>query len=257
MSDIPTPDDDVLTHAEMLRYNRQIMLKGFDFDGQEALKSAHVLIVGLGGLGCAAAQYLAAAGVGHLTLLDFDTVALSNLQRQILHRDARIGMPKVESAALELKVINPHTLLDAIHANLDDDDMLALVRRHDAIVDCTDNVAIRDRLNRIGFALKKPLISGAAIRMEGQISVFTYAPEEPCYRCLSRLFGENALTCAEAGVMSPLVGTIGTLQAMETIKLLTGYGELATGRLMLYDAMTLQFRSIRLPKNPHCEVCGH
>ncbi|QTF08968.1 molybdopterin-synthase adenylyltransferase MoeB [Brenneria izadpanahii] len=245
-----------LSDAEALRYNRQIVLRGFDFDGQEKLKAARLLVVGLGGLGCAAAQYLATAGVGRLTLLDFDTVSLSNLQRQILHHDARIGMPKVESARIALAEINPYLTLDAINADLDDDALSALAAKHDAVLDCTDNVSIRDRLNRIGFHLKKPLFSGAAIRMEGQISVFTYQKDEPCYRCLSRLFGENALTCAEAGVMAPLVGVIGSLQAMEAIKLLTGYGKTITGRLLLFDAMTMQFREIKLPKNPNCEVCG-
>lgn len=250
-------NEETLSHSEMLRYNRQIMLKGFDFDGQEALKVARVLVVGLGGLGCAAAQYLAAAGVGQLTLLDFDTVALSNLQRQILHRDTRIGMAKVASAATELTAINPHIILECINDDLSDDDLQRWVNRHQVVLDCTDNVAVRDRLNHFCFNSKTPLVSGAAIRMEGQISVFTYGAQEPCYRCLSRLFGENALTCAEAGVMSPLVGIIGALQAMETIKLLAHYGEPAVGRLLLYDAMTTQFRSIALPKNPHCEVCSH
>ncbi|MGL9721360.1 molybdopterin-synthase adenylyltransferase MoeB [Symbiopectobacterium sp.] len=249
--------EDALSHSDMLRYNRQIMLKGFDFDGQEALKAASVLVVGLGGLGCAAAQYLAAAGTGHLTLLDFDTVALSNLQRQILHRDARINMAKVTSAATELAAINPHIVLECINDDLADEALQALVTRHQVVLDCTDNVAIRDRLNRFCFHSKTPLVSGAAIRMEGQISVFTYGEQEPCYRCLSRLFGENALTCAEAGVMSPLVGIIGALQAMEAIKLLAHFGEPAVGRLVLYDAMTTQFRTITLPKSPHCEVCGH
>lgn len=248
--------EDVLSHSEMLRYNRQIMLKGFDFDGQEALKAASVLVVGLGGLGCAAAQYLTAAGAGHLTLLDFDTVALSNLQRQVLHRDARIDMAKVTSAATELAAINPHISLECINDDLADEALQALVNRHQVVLDCTDNVAIRDRLNRFCFHSKTPLVSGAAIRMEGQISVFTYAEQEPCYRCLSRLFGENALTCAEAGVMSPLVGIIGALQAMEAIKLLAHFGEPAIGRLVLYDAMTTRFRTITLPKSPHCEVCG-
>ncbi|MBS4430476.1 molybdopterin-synthase adenylyltransferase MoeB [Pectobacterium punjabense] len=245
-----------LSDEEMLRYNRQIVLRGFDFDGQEKLKASRLLIVGLGGLGCAATQYLAAAGVGHLTLLDFDTVSLSNLQRQVLHRDTRIGMAKVESARLTLSDMNPHLSLDAVDGDLNDEALKELINKHDAVLDCTDNVTIRDRLNRIGFQLKKPLISGAAIRMEGQISVFTYQPDEPCYHCLSRLFGANALTCVEAGVMSPLVGTIGSLQALEAIKLLTGYGKLTTGRLLMFDAMTLQFREITLPKNPHCEVCG-
>ncbi|MFP9228009.1 molybdopterin-synthase adenylyltransferase MoeB [Pectobacterium cacticida] len=245
-----------LSDEEMLRYNRQIVLRGFDFDGQERLKASRLLIVGLGGLGCAAAQYLAAAGVGQLTLLDFDTVSRSNLQRQVLHRDSRIGMAKVESARLTLAEMNPHLTLDTVNDDVDDDTLSELVSRHDAVLDCTDNVAIRNRLNRIGFQRQKPLISGAAIRMEGQLCVFTYQPDEPCYRCLSRLFGDNALTCVEAGVMSPLVGTIGSLQALEAIKLLTGYGKVITGRVLLFDAMTLQFRAITLPKNPHCDVCG-
>ncbi|CAI0775308.1 Molybdopterin-synthase adenylyltransferase [Serratia proteamaculans] len=245
-----------LTDAEELRYNRQIILRGFDFDGQEKLKAARVLIVGLGGLGCAAAPYLAAAGVGHLTLVDFDTVSLSNLQRQILHRDARVGMAKVESARIELSAINPHIHIDVVDGQLDDSQMAAQIAACDLVLDCTDNVATRDLLNRLCHAQRKPLVSGAAIRMEGQLSVFTYQPDEPCYRCLSRLFGDTALTCVEAGVMAPLVGTIGTLQAMEAIKLLTQYGQPLTGKLLMFDAMTMQFREMKLPKNPQCEVCG-
>lgn len=245
-----------LTDAEALRYNRQIILRGFDFDGQEKLKAARVLIVGLGGLGCAAAPYLVAAGVGHLTLVDFDTVSLSNLQRQILHRDARIGMTKVESARLELSAINPHAQIETVDALLDDDQMAAQITACDLVLDCTDNVATRNLLNRLCHAQRKPLVSGAAIRMEGQLSVFTYQPGEPCYRCLSRLFGDNALTCVEAGVTAPLVGTIGTLQAMEAIKLLTQYGQPLTGKLLMFDAMTMQFREMKLPKDPQCDVCG-
>ncbi|WP_273854767.1 molybdopterin-synthase adenylyltransferase MoeB [Serratia liquefaciens] len=245
-----------LTDAEALRYNRQIILRGFDFDGQEKLKAARVLIVGLGGLGCAAAPYLVAAGVGHLTLVDFDTVSLSNLQRQILHRDARIGMAKVESARLELSAINPPAQIETVDAQLDDDQMAAQIAACDLVLDCTDNVATRNLLNRLCHAQRKPLVSGAAIRMEGQLSVFTYQPGEPCYRCLSRLFGDNALTCVEAGVMAPLVGTIGTLQAMEAIKLLTQYGQPLTGKLLMFDAMTMQFREMKLPKDPQCDVCG-
>ena len=245
-----------LTDAETLRYNRQIVLKGFDFDGQEKLKASHALIVGLGGLGCAAAQYLAAAGVGSLTLLDFDTVSLSNLQRQTLHTDARIGMTKVASAQLALEAINPHVGITQIDRQLDDVALAVIVSQCDVVLDCTDNVATRDQLNRACFASKTPLVSGAAIRMEGQLSVFTYQPEEPCYRCLSRLFGENALTCVEAGVMAPLVGTIGSLQAMEAIKLLTEFGQVLRSRLLMFDAMTMQFREMKLMKNAGCEVCG-
>ncbi|MDE9534881.1 molybdopterin-synthase adenylyltransferase MoeB [Xenorhabdus bovienii] len=244
-----------LTDEEILRYNRQIVLRGFDFDGQEKLKSAKVLIVGVGGLGCAASQYLTSAGVGTITLLDFDAVSLSNLQRQILHRDERIGMPKVHSAAQTLREINPHVTLHPIEGLLDDPSLDELIGRHDLILDCTDNVAIREQLNRLCYGRKVPLVSGAAIRMEGQLAVFTYQPDEPCYRCLSRLFGENSLTCVEAGVMAPLVGIIGSLQAMEAIKLLTQYGKVSRGKVLLFDAMTLQFREIRLPKDPQCEVC--
>lgn len=245
-----------LSDAEMLRYNRQIILRGFDFDGQEALKAARVLVVGLGGLGCAAAQYLAAAGVGHLTLLDFDTVALSNLQRQTLHRDAAIGQPKVESARRALADINPHISLATIDALLDEPQLAEEVLQHDLVLDCTDNVAIRNQLNQCCFNAKKPLVSGAAIRMEGQISVFTYQHDEPCYRCLSRLFGENALTCVEAGVMAPLPGVIGSLQAMEAIKLLVHYGTPASGKIVMYDAMACQFREMKLTRFAQCEVCG-
>lgn len=245
-----------LSDSETLRYNRQIVLRNFDFDGQEKLKASHALVVGLGGLGCAAAQYLAAAGTGTLSLLDFDTVSLSNLQRQTLHTDARIGMSKVASAAIALAAINPHIAINQVDQQLDDAPLQQLIAQCDVVLDCTDNVATRNQLNRLCFALKKPLISGAAIRMEGQLSVFTYQPDEPCYRCLSRLFGDNALSCVEAGVMSPLVGTIGSLQAMEAIKQMTHFGSVPRGRLLMYDAMTAEFRTMKLAKNPQCEVCG-
>ncbi|EPG7575837.1 molybdopterin-synthase adenylyltransferase MoeB [Providencia rettgeri] len=245
-----------LSDLEMLRYNRQIILRGFDFDGQEKLKAGKVLVIGLGGLGCAATQYLAAAGVGHLTLVDFDTVSLSNLQRQVLHRDATIDIPKVDSAKTQLAAINPHIQIDTVNAQLDDVQLDELIAHHDVTLDCTDNVAIREQLNRLCLPRKKPLVSGAAIRMEGQLSVFTYEESTPCYHCLSRLFGENNLTCVEAGVMSPLVGTIGTLEAMETIKLLANYGEVNSGKVLLFDAMTMDFRQFKLSKDPHCEVCA-
>ncbi|MEW5559945.1 molybdopterin-synthase adenylyltransferase MoeB [Enterobacter asburiae] len=245
-----------LSDAETLRYNRQIVLRGFDFDGQEKLKASRVLVVGLGGLGCAAAQYLVAAGVGQMTLLDFDTVSLSNLQRQTLHSDATIDQPKVISAREALERINPHVQFTCIDAQLDEAALREQIAAHDLVLDCTDNVAIRNQLNAGCFTHKTPLVSGAAIRMEGQISVFTYQPDEPCYRCLSRLFGENALTCVEAGVMAPLVGVIGSLQAMEAIKLLTAYGTPAAGKIVMYDAMTCQFREMKLMRFAGCEVCS-
>lgn len=183
-----------LSHRK-LRYNRQIILKSVDFDGQEKLKASKMLIVGLGGLGCAASQYLAAAGVGNLTLLDFDTVSLSNLQRQVLHCDARLNMPKVESAKIALKQINPHINLEAINAKLDEEKLAEIIPHFDIVLDCTDNVEIRNQLDRQCNHAKIPLISGAAIRMEGQVSVFTYEPNTPTYRDLSKLFGQNVLSC--------------------------------------------------------------
>ncbi|MDZ7321670.1 molybdopterin-synthase adenylyltransferase MoeB [Kosakonia sacchari] len=247
---------EALSDAEMMRYNRQIILRGFDFDGQERLKAARVMVVGLGGLGCAAAQYLAAAGIGQMTLLDFDTVALSNLQRQTLHSDADIGAAKVDSARESLLRINPNVHYTAINALLDDTALLTQIAAHDLVLDCTDNVAIRNQLNAGCFQHRVPLVSGAAIRMEGQISVFTWGENDPCYRCLSRLFGDNALTCVEAGVMAPLVGVIGSLQAMEAIKVLAHYGTPAAGKIVMYDAMTCQFREMKLLRNPDCDVCG-
>lgn len=246
-----------LTDAEMLRYNRQIVLRNFDFDGQEKLKGSRVFVVGLGGLGCAATQYLAAAGVGHLTLLDFDTVALSNLQRQTLHHDIDIGQPKVLSARESLTAINPHIQIEIIDGQLTELQLHQQISGHDIVLDCTDNIEIRQQLNRGCFAHTVPLVSGAAIRMEGQISVFTYQPGTPCYRCLSRLFGDATLSCVEAGVMAPLVGVIGSLQAMETIKVLTHFGTPPTGKIVMYDAMTCQFREMKLMRDPQCDVCGN
>ena len=245
-----------LNDEEMLRYNRQIVLRGFDFDGQERLKAARVLVVGLGGLGCAASQYLASAGVGHLTLLDFDHVSVSNLQRQILHGEAQVGMAKVDSARLRLAAINSLISLEAINDRLDDQPLGDHIAAHHLVVDCCDNLETREQLNRLCHARKIPLVSGAAIRMEGQISVFTWGRDEPCYRCVSRLFGIAPLSCVEAGVMAPLVGVIGSLQAMEAIRVLAQYGSPVAGKLLLYDAMTLQFRSMTLAKDPDCEVCG-
>ncbi len=245
-----------LTDSETLRYNRQIVLRGFDFDGQEKLKASTILIVGLGGLGCAAGQYLASAGVGKLVLLDFDTVSLSNLQRQTLHTDARIDMLKVESAKIALSKINPNICIETHAERLTDEPLAELITTVDLVLDCTDNVDTRNSLNKLCYQQKKPLVSGAAIRMEGNVTVFTYQPGEPCYHCLSRLFGENVLSCVEAGVMAPLVGMIGSMQAMECIKLLTHYGEPLVGRLLLVDAMTMQFQEIKLPRNPSCPVCG-
>ncbi len=246
-----------LSREEMLRYNRQIVLQGFDFDGQEKLKQARVLIVGLGGLGCAVSQYLASAGVGLLMLLDFDTVTLSNLQRQVLHYDDNIGMAKVESARLTLSKINPHCNIVCLNKATQNVNLDELITQVDLVVDCTDNITTRNQLNQICYFHRIPLISGAAIRMEGQIMVFTYQHDEPCYHCFSQLLGSHDVTCSESGVMAPLVGIIGSLQAMEAIKILTHFGHVALGRLLLVDTMTMQFKEIKLKRNPNCPICSH
>ena len=238
-----------LTHQEELRYNRQIVLKDIDFDGQETLKSSKMLIVGLGGLGCAASQYLAVAGVGYLTLLDFDTVDLSNLQRQVLHDDSRLGMPKVESAKLSLQRLNPHIEVNAIHQLLDEQQLHDLVGKFDVVLDCTDNVSTRNQLDTACAAHKIPLVSGAAIRMEGQVSVFTYEDNTPTYHTLSRLFGDNALSCVEAGVLAPIVGLVGSIQALEAIKVRLKIGKNLCGRLLLIDGMTMSVREVKLPNS--------
>ena len=248
---------EILSDAEMLRYNRQIILKAFDFEGQEALKQSSILILGAGGLGCASSQYLATAGIGKLTLIDDDKVELSNLQRQVLHHDADIGKLKVESAAQALKELNPELEIVTVAKRLTDEALLSLVQDHDLVLDASDNVDTRNQLNRLCYQTKTPLVSGAAIRMEGQVSVFTYQDQqEPCYQCLSALFGSNALSCVEAGVMAPVVGIIGAVQAMEAIKVIAGLGKPIQGKILMLDAMTMSWREMKLMKRPHCPTCS-
>lgn len=245
-----------MNDEELLRYSRQIMLPHFDVEGQEKLLAAKVLIVGLGGLGCPVAMYLAAAGVGHLTLTDNDSVDLSNLQRQIAHQTASVGRNKAESARDTLCALNPHTGITLITERLVDEALLQAVAGSSAVVDCTDNFRTRFALNRACVASKVPLISGAAIRMEGQVSVFdSRVPQSPCYHCLYEEGEDGDLTCSENGVMAPLTGIIGSIQAMECIKVLTGCGTSLSGRLLLVDASGMQFREMQLRKNPTCAVC--
>lgn len=245
-----------LTDQEMLRYNRQIMLKSVDFDGQEKLKESRVLIIGLGGLGTSASQYLASGGVGHLTLVDFDTVSVSNLQRQILYADDMVGLSKVESAKQRLSQLNPYIEIETIDKKLSELELSTLIPQYDAVVDCTDNVEIRNQLNQACFSAKKPLISGSAIRFEGQISVFLYQENEPCYQCLSQLFGDNVLSCVEAGVIAPIVGVIGSLQALETIKVLLNIGKTLSGKLLVIDGLNFSVREMALPKQSNCAICS-
>jgi adenylyltransferase/sulfurtransferase len=248
--------DELLSDDELLRYSRQVMLPQFDVAGQEALRRARVLIVGLGGLGCPAAIYLASAGVGTLVLADADTVDLSNLQRQIAHTTARIGQNKAESAAQLLREINPHVQLEIVPERLEGERMRDRVRNADAVLDCCDNFATRFALNAAAFAAKVPLVSAAAIRMEGQLSVFDpRRAGSPCYRCLYDEDSELDLSCAQNGVLAPLVGVMGTLQALECLKVLSGIGTTLVGKLLLFDALHMQFRELKLRQNPMCPVC--
>ena len=245
-----------MNDEELLRYSRQIMLPRFDVEGQEKLLAAKVLIVGLGGLGCPVAMYLAAAGVGHLTLVDNDKVDLSNLQRQIVHVTASIGRNKAESARDTLHALNPQTSISVVPERLAAEALLQAVAGSSAVVDCTDNFSTRFALNKACVKSRVPLISGAAIRMEGQISVFdSRVPGSPCYHCLYEEGPDIDVTCSENGVMAPLTGIVGSIQAMECIKVLTGCGTTLSGRLLLVDAFSMQFREMRLQKNPSCTVC--
>ena len=245
-----------MNDEQLLRYSRQLMLPQVEVAGQEKLLASRVLIMGLGGLGCPAAMYLAAAGVGQLTLVDHDKVELSNLQRQIAHHTASIGLFKVDSARATIAALNPAVSVDAINRKLAGDELAALVARHDAVLDCTDNFTIRFALNSACFAGRVPLVCAAAIRLEAQIAVFDpRQPDSPCYRCLYEEDAEADLSCAHNGVLAPLVGVIGSLQALECLKLLTGIGKTLVGRLLLLDASTLEWRELRLRKKADCPVC--
>ncbi|MBD3670923.1 MAG: molybdopterin-synthase adenylyltransferase MoeB [Gammaproteobacteria bacterium] len=241
---------------QLLRYSRQILLPKFGAEGQQSLLDARVLIVGLGGLGSPVAMYLAAAGVGHLVLSDFDTVDLSNLQRQLSHGMTDIGRPKVESARDTLLGLNPEIEVTALGQRLEGEALNEQVRLADAVVDASDNFATRYLLNEACVQAATPLISGAAIRMEGQVTVYRNRDGGPCYRCLYRDGEESEETCSDNGVMAPLVGMVGSIQAMETIKLLSGMGEVLDGKLLIIDAMDMEFRSLRLRPDPTCPVCG-
>jgi adenylyltransferase/sulfurtransferase len=243
---------------QLLRYGRQIMLPQFDIAGQQRLLQSHALIIGLGGLGSPAAMYLAAAGVGKLTLADFDAVDLSNLQRQIIHRSADINRPKVDSAADTLNALNPEVVISTIKEKLDDDALIEAVKQADVVIDASDNFATRFAINQACVTTHTPLVSGAAARLEGQVTVFpnTGEGEAPCYRCLYEDTPEVETRCSETGVLAPLVGIIGSIQATEVIKLLSGLGTPLIGRLLTLDASNLEFREIRLRRDPHCPVCG-
>lgn len=243
---------------QLLRYSRHILLPQIGYERQEKLANSHALIVGAGGLGSPAALYLAAGGVGTLTICDFDVVDLTNLQRQILHTTAAVGVNKAVSARNSLLAINPDVHINTVEIKASSDEFSKLITQADVVLDCSDNFATRYTLNKLCVDLKKPLVSGAALAFEGQVTVYDMRHDSsPCYHCLFPDNGEDTdLRCATNGVFAPLVGMIGTTQAAEAMKLLMGIGDSLQGRLLLLDAMAMEWRSIKLAKDPACAVCG-
>jgi adenylyltransferase/sulfurtransferase len=243
---------------QRLRYSRHLLLNEFGEEAQERLLGAHALVIGAGGLGSAALLYLASSGMGRITVCDGDTVDLTNLQRQVIHRVGSIGMPKAASAAETLAGINPEIRVEPLEERASPERLQGLARSADIVLDCSDNFATRHALNRACVAARKPLVSGAAIRFDGQVAVFDLRRDDaPCYNCL---FAESAAAveerCATMGVFAPLVGIIGTFQALEAIKVVAGIGETLAGRLMLFDALASRWHEVRLARDPHCRVCG-
>lgn len=242
---------------QLLRYSRQIMLPELEIGGQQKLLNAGCLVIGVGGLGSPASMYLAAAGIGRLVLSDYDRVDLSNLQRQIIHASSDIGRPKVESAQVRLRALNPEVALTAYDHALEGEALLREVGAADVVLDCSDNFATRFAVNRACVAMKTPLVSGACVRFEAQISVFDPRNAlNPCYNCLYPEGDELAERCSQNGVIAPLTGIIGSIQALEAIKLISGVGEPLVGKLLLFDALTMEWKRIFLPKNPRCPSCS-
>ncbi|MBA3023341.1 MAG: molybdopterin-synthase adenylyltransferase MoeB [Gammaproteobacteria bacterium] len=244
--------------SQLLRYSRHILLPEIGIEGQQSFLDAHVLILGAGGLGSPAAMFLAASGVGTLTLCDDDQVDLTNLQRQLAHRTASIGIAKVESARQTLNAINPEVSIKTVQERADEARLTALVAEADIVLDCSDNFPTRYALNRACAAAKKPLVSGAATRFDGQVSVFNFRrPDSPCYNCLYPEDSEAEETrCAVMGVFAPLVGIVGSMQAAEALKLLAGMEHTLHGRLLTLDALTMQPRVMKLARDPQCAVCS-
>lgn len=247
---------------QLLRYSRHILLPQIAYEGQEKLSQSHALIVGAGGLGSPVALYMGAGGVGKLTICDFDNVDMSNLQRQVIHNTRAIGTNKAVSAQQTLQAINPEVAVVAIPRRSSEQEFSALIANADVVIDCSDNFRTRYALNRSCYAQKKPLVSGAAIGFEGQVTVFDFRhADSPCYHCLypdiEGVEAESELRCAENGVFSPLVGMIGTTQAAEAMKLLLGLGVSLQGRLLLLDTLAMEWRSIKLKRDPTCKVCAH
>lgn len=242
---------------QLLRYSRHILLDEIGVEGQERIRAASMLVIGAGGLGSPAAYYLASAGVAKITLVDGDTVDLTNLQRQILHTTERIGAPKAESGRATLAAINPDVEVVPVVRRVDADELDALARDATIVLDCSDNFATRHAVNRACVRHRKPLVSGAAIRFDGQLAVFDLRrADAPCYACLfPEGEGEDEL-CAIMGVFAPVTGIVGTLQAAEALKLAAGIGGSLSGKLLMVDARDMQFRTLRVPRDPGCAVCG-
>lgn len=246
-----------MNDTQLLRYSRQIMLPDVDIEGQERWLNSRVLIMGLGGLGSPVALYLAAAGIGELVLVDDDSVDLSNLQRQIIHGTQQIGQTKVSSAALRIAEINPDIQVEQHAQRLAEDELQRLVASVDLVVDCTDNFSTRFAINKACVQSRVPLVSGAAIRMEGQVSVYHAGVEgSPCYQCLYSEGEDEQLTCSESGVLSPVVGIVGSIQALEALKVLANVGQPLVGRLLLLDARYMEWRTLKLKSDPECLICG-
>jgi len=247
-----------MTDDQLLRYSRHILLDEIGIDGQEKWLASRALVIGAGGLGSPVALYLAASGVGQITLCDPDVVDLTNLQRQIAHFTDRIGQPKVESARLTLGQINPSTRVVAVRERVAGARLEELVAEADVVIDASDNFATRHAVNRACVKFRRPLVSGAAVRFDGQVAVFdSRRVDSPCYQCLFPEDGEfEEVRCAVMGVFAPLVGIIGSMQAAEALKVLAGVGDPLVGRLQLLDARTMQWRSIRVSRDPECQVCG-
>ncbi|OXY81444.1 HesA/MoeB/ThiF family protein [Oceanimonas doudoroffii] len=246
----------MLSDSEFMRYSRHLLLEEVGEEGQLKLKNASVLIVGLGGLGSPASQYLAAAGVGTLWLADFDQIEVSNLQRQTLYDTDSLKMAKAEVAREKLQKLNPEVELVAVNQKMDEHSLAGFVGEVDLVLDCTDNMTVRQALNATCYAQGKPLLVGAAIRFEGQLLALDPSRDHGCYRCLYGPEMEERLTCSNAGVIGPVVGTIGLLQALEAIKYLTGTGTVPWGELKLFDAKAHRWHGLRVPKDPACPVCG-
>jgi molybdopterin/thiamine biosynthesis adenylyltransferase len=242
---------------QLLRYSRQIMLPQIDIEGQQRLLDARVLIMGMGGLGSPVALYLAACGVGDIVIVDDDRVDLSNLQRQVIHSSSDIGELKVDSAAETMQALNPEIKVSVISERLNGERLNAEVQHADVVVDATDNLASRLEINRQCVAARTPLVSAAAIRWEGQLSVFDSRQQDsPCYQCFYGSMGEVGQNCSENGVMGPVVGMLGCMQANEVVKLLTGAGTSLIGRVLMLDALNMDWQFIRLKRDLSCPVCG-